>query len=73
MPKKGGYGKGDLRRWQVVMKDGSKHEIEAHFAFDNTGEGAGLIFRAYDHRNDEHTYVVASFNRDSWSHYMEIK
>lgn len=60
-----------LRKYQVVYVTGrsesslqtSTMDIDAHFAFDNTNEGKGLVFRRYnsDDDVDAKTYVVAEF------------
>jgi len=70
-----------LRRYSVVYVTQRNEsyfqtatmEIEAHFAFDNTSEGRGLVFRRYNDQNDmeSKTYVVGEFKE--YVMYQEIK
>lgn len=62
-----------LREYAVVELDGTEHTILAHFGFDNSDEGKGLVFRRYrDDDRDNFTYVVAAFAQGSYKFWKEI-
>lgn len=49
----------------------SMHVIEAHFAFDNSDRGEGLVLRRYA-KNSVLTDRVAEFQPGYWAYYKDI-
>lgn len=62
-----------LRRYEVRFPDQSTVILEAHYCFDNSDTGQGLIFRRYVNDDTEsRTYVVAGYAPGFWAGYREL-
>ena len=62
-----------LRRYLVTLPNGHVRVIEAHYAFDNSDEGKGLVFRRFIEDNTENrTYVVATYAPGFWASFEEL-
>jgi hypothetical protein len=57
-----------LRHFIVVDAKGDAHPIDAHYVFNNGGEG--LIFRRYPKGSDR-SDVTAAFAEGAWLYYKE--
>jgi len=58
-----------VRKWEVIDGSDKRHEITAHYCFNNGDEG--LVFRTYP-PGAEKTVVVAAFAQGQWKLYKEI-
>lgn len=66
-----------LRKFAVLATGASgqmeSFHIEAHYAFDNSDEGRGLIFRRYEDDDPENrTTIVAQFAQGFWASFREL-
>lgn len=59
-----------LRRYLIQDAAGKEHVVEAHFCFDNSHEGRGLLLRRID--SDGSTKVVGTWAPGFWASFREL-
>lgn len=58
------------KHWIVQDTDGTLHEVEAHYCFNNNDDGRGLVFRRHEEDDKRNwTEVVAAFAPGHWTKY----
>lgn len=62
-----------LRKYAVTLANGEERRVYAHFCFNNSEDGRGLVFRRYvDDDTNNRTYVVAEYAMGFWASYEEL-